>query len=419
MEHNKVIVLPNDLTSSFFVNEIPYLKSFFDEIIIVNFGRNTKEAQDIIQKYNLECIFISLHDLRIIHFKEIIKWIFSHSARQEIKASVSFSKVGLQKLGYIFLYGLYNILTIPQIKKQIDKTTSETRIYIYSYWLSRTAYCAASIKNIYPHRKIKSISRAHGYDLYEERNKLNYLPFRKNIADGLDAIYFISENGYKYFQQRYSYIGIENIHLKLYLSYLGTYNDNHWTKKMQTKNQVTIASCSYMVDVKRLDLIVEFICYLQHMDIDVKWIHIGMGPLFEKINFQASQCLAKDSFRFLGAVDNSLVLKKYIEYDVDFLVNLSDSEGIPVSIMEAMSLGIPVIARNVGGNSEIVNSNNGYLFESSDLKENEKEIIKFVSSRINNIEYYAQISSSSKKTWENKFSAHSNYNNFFESVLHE
>ena len=94
--------------------------------------RNTKEAQDIIQKYNLECIFISLHDLRIIHFKEIIKWIFSHSARQEIKASVSFSKVGLQKLGYIFLYGLYNILTISQIKKQIDKTTSETRIYIYS-----------------------------------------------------------------------------------------------------------------------------------------------------------------------------------------------------------------------------------------------------------------------------------------------
>lgn len=419
MEHNKVIVLPNDLTSSFFVNEVPYLKKFFDEIIIISFRGNTKEAQDIIKKYDLECIFISLHDLRLIHLKKIIKWFFSFSVRQEIKESVSLSKVGLQKLGYIFLYGLYNILTISQVKKQIDKTTLETQIYIYSYWLSRTAYCAASIKNIYPNRKLKAISRAHRYDLYEEQNKLNYLPFRKNIVDGLDAIYFISRDGYEYFQQKYGYIGIENIHRKLYLSYLGTYNDSRWTKKMHSKKQVTIASCSYMIDVKRLDLIIEFIYYLQLANINITWIHIGMGPLFEKIKLQASQCLVKDSFHFLGTVDNSLVLKKYIEYDVDFFVNLSDSEGIPVSIMEAMSLGIPVIARNVGGNSEIVNSNNGYLFESSDLKENGKEIIKFVSSRIDNIEYYTQISTSSKKTWENKFSARSNYNKFFESVLHE
>lgn len=42
---------------------------------------------------------------------------------------------------------------------------------------------------------------------------------------------------------------------------------------------------------------------------------------------------------------------------------MSDSEGIPVSIMEAMSFGIPVIARNVGGMSEIVNEENGLLLE--------------------------------------------------------
>ena len=54
MEHNKVIVLPNDLTSSFFVNEVPYLKKFFDEIIIISFRGNTKEAQDLIKKYDLE-----------------------------------------------------------------------------------------------------------------------------------------------------------------------------------------------------------------------------------------------------------------------------------------------------------------------------------------------------------------------------
>lgn len=48
---------------------------------------------------------------------------------------------------------------------------------------------------------------------------------------------------------------------------------------------------------------------------------------------------------------------------------MSDSEGIPVSIMEAMSFGIPVIARNVGGMSEIVNEENGLLLENDDAED--------------------------------------------------
>ena len=35
--------------------------------------------------------------------------------------------------------------------------------------------------------------------------------------------------------------------------------------------------------------------------------------------------------------------------------------------MEAMSCGIPVIATNVGGSSEIVNTDNGYLLSSNPL----------------------------------------------------
>jgi glycosyltransferase involved in cell wall biosynthesis len=48
---------------------------------------------------------------------------------------------------------------------------------------------------------------------------------------------------------------------------------------------------------------------------------------------------------------------------VDLFLNVSTTEGVPVSIMEAFSAGIPVYATNVGGTSEIVNSGNGKLMD--------------------------------------------------------
>jgi glycosyltransferase involved in cell wall biosynthesis len=42
---------------------------------------------------------------------------------------------------------------------------------------------------------------------------------------------------------------------------------------------------------------------------------------------------------------------------------VSLSEGVPVSIMEAFSAGIPVYATNVGGTSEIVDNSNGKLLD--------------------------------------------------------
>lgn len=48
---------------------------------------------------------------------------------------------------------------------------------------------------------------------------------------------------------------------------------------------------------------------------------------------------------------NQLVYDFYRNNDVDVFVNLSESEGIPVSIIETISFGVPVVATDVGGNS--------------------------------------------------------------------
>ena len=64
---------------------------------------------------------------------------------------------------------------------------------------------------------------------------------------------------------------------------------------------------------------------------------------------------------FMGYVPNVEIMQFMEESNVDVFINLSTSEGVPVSIMEAQSYGIPVIATNVGGTGEIIDKDNGIL----------------------------------------------------------
>ena len=52
------------------------------------------------------------------------------------------------------------------------------------------------------------------------------------------------------------------------------------------------------------------------------------------------------------------------------------TEGIPVSLVEALSYGIPIIATDVGGNSEVCDSQVGILLSSDPSAEEVKESIE-------------------------------------------
>ena len=53
------------------------------------------------------------------------------------------------------------------------------------------------------------------------------------------------------------------------------------------------------------------------------------------------------------------------EHGINALILVSETEGLPVVIMEAFSASIPVIATNVGGVSELVNDKNGILLNAN------------------------------------------------------
>lgn len=92
----------------------------------------------------------------------------------------------------------------------------------------------------------------------------------------------------------------------------------------------------------------------------------GDGPLYEEAQKMVSQYQLNDYFHFHGWVDKEE--KEQLLQQSDLFVLPSYFEGLPMSILEAISYGMPVISTKVGSIDEAVKEGvNGYLIEPGDI----------------------------------------------------
>lgn len=116
---------------------------------------------------------------------------------------------------------------------------------------------------------------------------------------------------------------------------------------------------------------------------DVKFILLGAGPLQEKChNFVKSNGL-ENKVLLLGEKDPIEAREMFFSFDI--FVLLSHFEGMPITILEAMFAGLPVVASNVGGISELIDdAPGGFLVRNnyfSEIKEKIEYLIKNPQSR--------------------------------------
>lgn len=271
----------------------------------------------------------------------------------------------------------------------------------YSYWFSNDA----TILSILKKRGIINdyISRAHGFDLYEDNGKENYLPFRSFQLAMADRVYCVSQTGMKYLQNLYPAYS-----QKVKYSYLGVHD--HGINTHEPK-ELVIVSCSNIVTVKRLHLLVEA---LKKVNVKITWFHFGEGNREAEIKKMAEQLPVNVKAVFRGKISNNELMAFYKEQSVSLFVNTSNSEGIPVSIMEAISFGIPVIATDVGGVSEIVTPDTGILlpqhFETAELS---SLLNHFSDSALNSLLFREK----TRRFFESNFSATENYPNFISGLV--
>lgn len=88
---------------------------------------------------------------------------------------------------------------------------------------------------------------------------------------------------------------------------------------------------------------------------------VGNGETLQYNKKLVSQYGLTNNVKFVGFKDD---ISEYL-INNDIYILSTHYEGLPISIIEAMSYGLPVLATNVGGNSELVENNiNGFLFTS-------------------------------------------------------
>ncbi|MFB3389189.1 glycosyltransferase [Flavobacterium sp. LAR06] len=380
---------------TYFENELVFLSKAFDKVYIVPIYNPTKSGIRRVVPENVIVIEPILKQGigRFIEgigcFKYNSLWISDFFSGKVYKSIFRFKK-------WINSWMLYSKGLSVLIKMDLPKNS-----YLYSYWAEIPFFVSDEISSF------KRIVRMHGGDFYLNRNN-GYLPLRSKIYQTADLLLPISKDIQETLLNHY-----EISKSKIFLSYLGVFN-NVGTCSIQTMDKkIRFVSCSNVYGLKRVHLIYDVLLAMNE-NIQIEWHHFGDGDLMGNLKEYINERIQPNiTFVLYGHLNQKQIEEMYENNYYDWFINTSQYEGLPVSIMESFSYGIPAIATNVGGTSEIVNDQNGFLI-------NTEIGLRELVEKLENIERSDYFNKRIKayETWLNKFEAKQNYekmtNRFFE-----
>lgn len=303
-----------------------------------------------------------------------------------------------------------NILKAEQILEIVRTLSVVEAPAFYSFWFYDCIYLAWMKKKGWIER---AVTRAHSGDLYEDhisiRNKILLRNFQFKY---LDSVLPISQMGTEYFKNKYP-----KAKARIKTIFLGS---NQKGLNPFPNDKFILVSCASFRHHKRIHKIAEM---LLKIDFPLTWIHFGDERLDsndpkigEYIENKELLLTTKPNIKYItmGYQQNEKVLEYYLNNPVSLFISLSAVEGIPVSMMEAISFGIPIFSTDVGGCKEIVNEKTGVLIPlETSMKEVAEIITEFKDSSKNTIEFREGV----RRFWEEHFDADKNYGKLFEEIV--
>ena len=357
-------------------------------------------------------------------------------AVKELSARKVFSSKKKLRIWANYLCILRSILGNGQKMKNVLSVLGNCST-AYFYWGDKSALAIPFFK-----RKLKDtacpqfVVRFHGSDIYEEAK--GYLPFREMLYSAIDYAIPISYNGKEYIEKNY-----RNIPDNISVHHLGSFHHSDACPNLgapvpqdegaaDVAGAYNILSCSNVIELKRVHVLAaamlllerdrELAGILQEKGIShICWTHIGDGPLLEPIKEMVMQNGLPEgeepatpvAFNFAGAMPHAKVMEYYQTHYTDLFVQASRSEGIPVSIMEALSFGTPAIATNVGGVAELIPENCRYgklMPKEITAAELAKHIKDWIIQSVGLPEF--DLALAARKQWEKDWDCKKNYREF-------
>lgn len=275
---------------------------------------------------------------------------------------------------------------------------------VYSYWFGPWGDLLAII-NSFGRGRMHFVTRIHGHDYDIDRRMEGFIPFRKFCMNHTGDVVSVSSYGKNRINSEFP--KFKNI----FVSRLGVRDlgDNPYKKN----DVFHIVSCSSLIPLKRVHLLIEIINKLSINKI--KWTHFGDGPLMKDILERSNKLSSNIIVDLKGFVSNNEIIDFYKMNSIDLFVNVSEHEGVPVSIMEAISFGIPSVGCEIGGVPEIVTKESGILLEKDFEIEKAAKLFEAFSnmSKVESVNFRKR----TKLFWKKYYNAEENYVEFSKNFL--
>lgn len=407
-------LIDSDLHTYFFENELKHMLKKYDVTVL--------SANEITGNINIDGLDIKRVDNNFRSFSERIKAILriitDVTLYKETLDILKGKECKIARIKDSFRFYVQSEKYFAGLKRDnlIDENGEGI---IYCYWYNFTPLAIINHKEF---RNYHVLTRTHGYELYDIRNEFERQPFKMIMDKSLEKVVFACEYAKDYYLNRYDLEDSE----KYPVCPLGTLDNNVIKRSISfisadelrnnNSKEYIVVSCSDLVPLKRVDLIVQGLSKVE--GINVRWVHFGSGIEEKKVKKLVKELIdSKNNINveFKGRVKNKVLHDFYNANQVGLFITTTYSEGgNPVSIMEAMSYGIPIVATKVCNIPKMIDENGIILSENP----NGDEIATAIKSvLLATEEENAKMRLRSRKIWEEKYNSDVNSERFIENVL--
>lgn len=375
---------PN-VSETFITEQIKSLKTMGHDVKVLTFTKNdTQESKKIIKYLNIE------NDIHIM--PNILKNIIAPQPAKE-KTLYTIEKFG--KYAKKFIKNNF----------QFDAVVAHFGLNgLRALMLREIGYIEGPIHTIFHGYDVSQVPKNHGKNVY------------KYLFEKTEQIISISE----YWKKELINLGCpEN---KIVINRMGINPEKfNYQPKASIEEPIQITSISRLTEKKGIEYAIEAIKILKdrNPNLNIKYTIAGDGPLKSELQKHINDFNLEKTVKLVGVIlgeqVTELLQSSHIFLAPSITAKNGDMEGIPVALMEAMAMGVPVISTYHSGIPELIEHHvTGFLTPEKNTNEIVYSIEHIISQSLNTLEFCKEARNHIEKNFNNEI-----LHKQFEAILKE